>query len=200
MCLLLETICIENRQIRNAEYHNRRLNRSRNELLGISAELDLRHIIKIPAGMGTGTYKCRVIYDRKIREVQILPYQPGTVESLKIVEDNEIDYRYKYADRRRLEQLLSLKGDCDDILILKDGYLTDTSYSNIVFREPDGSWVTPANALLRGTMRQYLLEQGDITEAEIKPADLTKFNLARLINCMMDLDTGFVVEIKNIMH
>ncbi len=199
MCLLLETICIENRQVRNVEYHNRRMNRSRKELLGISPELDLRDIIRIPAGMGTGTCKCRVIYDQKVREVQILPYQPGKIESLKIVEDNEIDYRYKYADRSRLEQLLSLKGDCDDILILKDGYLTDTSYTNIVFREPDGSWVTPANALLRGTMRQHLLDRGDITEAKIKPGDLTKFNLARLINCMMDLDTGSVIEMKNIM-
>ena len=143
MSLLLETIKIEDRQIRNADYHNRRMNRSRQELFGISSELDILRIIKIPIGMGMGIFKCRILYDNMLREVQVLPHRPHSIRSLKLASDNGIDYRYKYADRSRLEKLLSQKGTCDDILIIKNGCITDTSYTNIIVRAANSAWVTP---------------------------------------------------------
>jgi len=195
---LLETIRIENRRIINVDYHNRRMNGARADLFGINDTIDIQKIIKISMGMNLGVYKCRIIYDGKIREVQVLPHQPRLIRSLKIVEDNEIDYSYKYADRSRLEHLLSLKGDCDDILILKNGCLTDTSFSNIVFQTGAGAWVTPSTFLLDGTMRRSLIESGLIEEAEIRPEDLSGFSYARLINCMMSLKTGATIKISDI--
>ena len=53
-----------------------------------------------------------------------------------------------------------MRGACDEILIIKDGHITDTSISNIVFRLPDGWWLTPFTPLLKGIMRTYLLESG----------------------------------------
>jgi 4-amino-4-deoxychorismate lyase len=195
---LLETIRIEDRQIKNAEFHNRRMNRARADLFGLPSDVDVSRIIKIPIGMGMGVFKCRILYDRVIREVQVIPYTPKPVKSLKIVEDNEIDYKYKYADRSRLEGLLSLKGDCHEILIVKDGCITDTSYSNIIFQAEDGNWVTPDTPLLKGTMRQFLLEKREITEERIIPADLSRFTLARMINCMMDIESGHLIGIDDI--
>ena len=196
--MLLETICIENRQIRNADFHNRRLNTTREQLFGITLSIDIRDLIKIPIGMGMGIYKCRVIYDQKIREVQVLPHQPRRIQSLKIVEDNDIDYAYKYADRSRLEALLGMKENRDDILIVKDGCLTDTSFSNIIFQTVDGAWITPDTPLLEGTMRQFLLEEGVIRETRIGLNDLYGFSQARLINCMMDMETGQTIEMEQI--
>ena len=198
MVTLLETIRIEDRQIKNAEFHNQRMNRSRADLFGLTSDLDISLIIKIPVGMGMGVYKCRILYDKVIREVQVLPHKSKPVKSLKFIEDNKIDYKYKYADRSRLEGLLSLKGDCDDILIIKDGCITDTSYSNIIFQAEDGKWLTPDTPLLKGTMRQLLLENGVISEKRIIPADLQHFTLARMINCMMDIESGNAIEIGDI--
>jgi 4-amino-4-deoxychorismate lyase len=198
MSLLLETICIENRQIRNPEYHNRRLNSARRDLFGIRSELDVRTIVKIPIGMGMDIFKCRILYDNRIREIQILPHHPGQVGSLKLVKDESIDYRYKYADRKKLENLLRQKDDCDDILIVKNGCISDTSYSNIVFRTPTGTWVTPDTPLLRGTMRESLLQEGQISERRIRTEDLSDYTEARMINCMMDLATGSVIRMNNI--
>jgi 4-amino-4-deoxychorismate lyase len=110
----------------------------------------------------------------------------------------DIEYGYKYADRHKLEELFEKRGDCDEVLIVKDGYITDTSISNIVFSLPAGGWITPDTPLLKGTMRSYLLETGQISEAVIRPEDLSLFTETRMINCMMDLESSPSIEIENI--
>lgn len=66
------------------------------------------------------------------------------------------------------------------------GLLTDTSYSNITLF--DGSrWVTPRQPLLRGTMRQSLLDDGVLAEQDIKAEDWNSFRQVSLINAMMPL-------------
>jgi 4-amino-4-deoxychorismate lyase len=89
------------------------------------------------------------------------------VNSLKLVDVcSDFDYHLKFADRSALNSLRELRGDCDEILIVKNGYITDTSYSNVVFT--DGQhFVAPSTFLLPGTMRASLLNWGLITEATI---------------------------------
>jgi len=198
MSLLLETIKIEKRQIYNLEWHNARLNKSRNALLGINESLDLANIIKIPDDLGEGTYRCRVLYGKEIDEIQFLRHQTRIVRSLQMIHCNDIKYGYKYADRHKLEELFDMRGECDEILIIKDGYITDTSISNIVFRLPDGWWLTPVTPLLKGTMRTYLLESGQIAEAILCPEDLPLLTEARMINCMMDLESSPAIQMDSI--
>ena len=196
--MLLETLKIENRLICNLEWHNARLNKSRNALLGLQESLDLANIIKIPDDLGNGTYRCRVLYGQEIDAIQFLPHQTSLVRSLKMIQCNDIEYGYKYADRHKLEELFNLRGDSDEILIIKDGYITDTSISNIVFRLPDGWWLTPVTPLLKGTMRTFLLESGQIAEAVLRPEDLPLLTEARMINCMMDLESSPAIQIDRI--
>ena len=196
--MLLETIKIENRLICNLEWHNARLNKSRNALLGIQESLDLANIIKIPDDLGNGTYRCRVLYGQEIDAIQFLPHQTRLVRSLRMIQCNDIEYGYKYADRHKLEELFKLRGDCDEILIIKNGYITDTSISNIVFRLPDGCWLTPVTPLLEGTMRSFLLESGQIAEAVLRPEDLPLLTEARMINCMMDLESSPAIQMDRI--
>jgi hypothetical protein len=47
-------------------------------------------------------------------------------------------------------------------------------------------------------MRMNLLEAGRINEATMRPGDLGGFTGARMINCMMGLDSGPVIEISRI--
>jgi 4-amino-4-deoxychorismate lyase len=196
--MLLETIRIENRQICNLAWHNARLNRSRQELLDSKDTLDLVDHITIPDDLGPGTYRCRVLYGREIDEVQFHPHRARMVRSLKMIRCDDIEYEYKFADRERLEALFEQRGDCDEILIIKNGYITDTSISNIVFRLTDGRWTTPSTPLLKGTMRTYLLDAGRITEAVLRLEDLSELTGAKMINCMMDLDRSPVISMENI--
>jgi len=177
---LLETIRVENGRFYNLPYHSKRFNAARKELFGISEPLDLAQVLKLPGLFGKGTYKCRLIYDASDMEIKFVPYERKTINSLKLVYSEDIEYTYKYEDRSALNELANRRGDCDEVVIVKNGFITDTSYSNIVFF--DGKqWFTPSTPLLEGTMRAKLIEDGEIIEAEIKPEDLHRFKYFALI-------------------
>ncbi len=109
-----------------------------------------------------------------------------------------IDYHFKYADRTPLLQLLELRGACDDVLIVRHGEITDTSYSNILLF--DGTrYVTPRASLLNGTKRRRLLEEGRIEEAAIRPSDLPRFQTLHLINAMLDIEDNISLPVSRIL-
>ncbi len=197
MFRLLETIKVKNRQLQNVDYHNERLNRTKKELLGSSEYIDLNNAVLIPNNILEDIYKCRIIFSTNIDSVTFERYAPRKINSLKLVESNDIDYRYKYADRTKLDELLKSKGDCDEILIVKNGLITDTSFSNIILFDGD-NWITPSYPLLKGTKRQHLLDDGSITEATITPADLSRFKYAKLINAMLEIEDSEPINIENI--
>jgi 4-amino-4-deoxychorismate lyase len=193
MSLLLETIRIENGQIRNLRWHNARLNRSRRDLLGRQDTLDLADHISPPPEFMEGTCRCRVLYGRDVEEVQYHPHRLQPVRSLKIIQCEDLDYAHKYADRKRLGELFEMRGDKDEILIVQKGLVTDTSISNIALLDRDGTWVTPDAPLLRGTMRECLIDLGLLTERKVRVENLPAYREARMINCMMDLENGHVI-------
>jgi len=79
------------------------------------------------------------------------------------------------------------KEQCDDILIIKKGLVSDTSIANIAFY--DGKlWFTPKAALLKGTCRTRLLLEGKIIEKEIRVEDIKKYKKIALMNAMIDFD------------
>lgn len=198
MSLLVESIKADNGILLNLSYHNERLIRSLQDLFGRKTDLDLGKIISIPAFAEQGIFKCRVEYDEEIRKVEFLPYSRKPVNSLKLVEDNDIDYQYKYVDRTLINALMAKRGDNDDILIIKNGLVTDTSYANIVFKDSKGMWFTPASCLLAGTKRAVLLRTGVIKEAVITVSDIKKYSEARIINAMIDINDAEGISIGNI--
>jgi 4-amino-4-deoxychorismate lyase len=198
MSLLLETIRIENRQISHLKWHNARLNKSRKALLGMEDPIDLKDYIALPEDLSDGTYRCRVLYGREIEQVQFHPHQYRPVRSLKIIHCDDLDYSFKYANRDKLQELFEKRGVCDEILIIKRGMVTDTCISNIALFDREGHWVTPDSPLLAGTMRQALIDRGRLIERRIRLEDLSLYSEARMINCMLDLDSSPAIEIENI--
>ena len=89
------------------------------------------------------------------------------------------------------------KENCDDVFIIKDGMVTDTSYCNIVF-DTGNKLITPSTPLLKGVKRQQLLNEKIIEEQEIKQTDIKLFSKAFLINSMFDLDDKMEIAVKNI--
>lgn len=131
-------------------------------------------------------YKARVVYgEQGVETVEYAPYSMRNINSLQVVEDDTITYDYKSTDRSSLNALVEKKGSSDDIIIVKHGLLTDTSFTNhAIF---DGKhWTTPRHPLLPGTKRAALLDKGIIREADITLEDLRNANKISLFNAMVE--------------
>jgi 4-amino-4-deoxychorismate lyase len=146
-----------------------------------------------------GLYKCRIVYDSIAFEFEYEPYQPKSIQSLRLVESNEINYSHKYENRDKINELFNLRGSHDDILIAKNGFITDSSFANIVFQK-NNQWFTPDSPLLRGTMRQLLLDSGVISLTSIRKNDIADFENFKLINSMLEWDAPSIETSKIIIE
>lgn len=194
---LIETLRLEEGRFIHPEQHRRRMEETTREVFGRSWSVDFA-TLPVPEEHRRGVVKCRILYGRTLQEVSYAAYAPRTVRSLRLVEaDPRLDYHLKYADRQALQALQSRRGDCDEVIIVRRGAVTDTSYSNLVFFDGDG-YVTPDTFLLNGTRRQRLLAEGRIREEHLTPADLSRFRYAVLINAMLGLESGVSVPVGRI--
>lgn len=183
MCLFIETIRIEDGKVYNLDYHIERFDRTRAAFWKGSAPIDLRTLVS-PQSL-EGIYKCRVVYGREIEEITYVPYQMRDVSSLRLVVADTVDYTYKSTNRENLNALYAQRKMADDVLIVKDGCLTDTSIANVALY--DGKmWCTPFRPLLRGTKRAELLDKKIIVEKDIPQAHLGEYSKIMLFNAMID--------------
>lgn len=83
-------------------------------------------------------------------------------------------------------KILKKNAKAQEIIILKEGKIIDTSFSNLVFFNK-GKWYTPKTFLLNSTCRQRLLHQNKIFETDIGIHNLLKFEKIGIINAMQDL-------------
>ncbi|MEN4046436.1 aminotransferase class IV family protein [Sulfurimonas sp. NWX367] len=175
----LETIKAVDAKLFHLAYHQKRLEKT----VGHSGII-LQDILHPPA---SGFFRCRVVYDGEEYSITYHQYKKKSIQTLKLVFDNEIEYCKKYYDRSKIEKLLEKKSFCDDILIVKNSLITDTSIANIAFKYKD-EWITPKSPLLEGTTRARLLESGKIREDDISVEDLNHFEQVALMNAMIDFD------------
>jgi 4-amino-4-deoxychorismate lyase len=195
----IETIKLMNGVLENLSWHQIRFERTRRETLGLRKHPALEQVITIPGGLERGLYKCRVVYGKTIERIEFEPHEKRVVNSLKLVVSETISYGYKFASRSDLDTLYQMRGDCDDILIVKNGCLTDSYYANVVLW--DGArWTTPDTPLLPGTMRASLLANGLITEKHILAEHLDQYEKARLINAMNHLRESPDIPVENIIR
>jgi 4-amino-4-deoxychorismate lyase len=197
MSPLFETIKCEEGVLYNLSWHTARLLKARKEYFGLTGEIHLEELIKIPQDCMKGLFRCRVTYSPEIKTIEFLPHQFREIKRLKLLEDNMIHYPFKFTDRNALQKLFEKRGFCDDILIVKNGCITDSFTANPVFFDGH-QWWTPDTPLLPGTQRARLLEEAKISECRITPGDLSKYKMAGLINAMQDLEHMPVISIKDI--
>ncbi len=196
MCLLLETIKLEDGKLANLDFHQKRFDHARSELFH-KDPISLEHEIAIPEEAKSGLFRCRITYAEKIQKIEFLPYRLREIKSLKLVHDDEINYQYKYADRERLNHLFSLRGECDDIIIIKNGKATDSYTGNLLFADGE-TWFTPRNPLLKGTQRHRLLESDLIVEKTITEKDIHSYKKVGIINAFYSLENMPVIKTKDI--
>ncbi|MFN4145372.1 MAG: aminotransferase class IV [Runella sp.] len=187
LSMFIETIRLTDGQFYHLNYHNQRLNQTRRDHFDGVMDWDLNNILEVPHFAQSDTWKCRLTYSRQIENIEFEPYTPRLIRSLRLVETLPFDYNYKYQNRNHLNNLFEQRGNADDVLIIVNGHITDTSYSNIVFWDGQ-QWLTPATPLLRGIQRTRLLAEDIIKEQKIKAEEIYSFSSARLINAMLDFD------------
>lgn len=191
MCRFIETIKIEDGKILNLHFHNLRLNATRKDFFGAQTPLlqlnllRLEHFITFPAS--TECTKCRVVYAEQIEEITYSAYEMRKVNSLKLVFPNAIEYPYKKENREALQKLFAEKGAQDEVLIVRDGLLTDTSIANIALYDGH-EWITPSYPLLRGTKRTELLARRVIREADIPVERIFSYSKIAFFNAMIDFE------------
>lgn len=190
--LCIETLPVCHRQLPDLRDHQERMDQTRRAFDPATKPLLLANAIELPDWLDVDvTYKCRVTYGETVEKIDFEPYQPRLVRSLKLVVADDLDYACKYADRRTINHLFAQRAGADDVLMIRDGLLTDTSYANIALF--DGShWFTPARPMLPGTQRARLLREGILQPADVTPADLADFRQIRLINAMLTWENGLI--------
>lgn len=179
---LFESIRIENGLPDNLQYHVARMEKSCLQNFGKHLEFNLQKILVPPSS--TGVVKCRLCYNPSEFTIEYTPYQLREIKTLKLVTANNLFYNHKYTDRTAIDNLFQLRQPCDEILIIKNNLITDTSIGNILFFSSE-KWFTPETPLLPGTMRQFLLDKGLIHPRKISIEDLNQYQWFKPINAMV---------------
>lgn len=188
MSLLFESIRVADGKFENLIYHEQRMRKSLRIFYGFDEPFDLeKYLNNIPLPV-EGVYKCRLAYDDQQRSVELSEYRPKPITSLRVVEHDRINYEFKFQDRKTIEDLYSLRGSCQDVIIVRKGLVTDSSYGNLAFKKGK-QWYTPWQPLLKGTMRQQLVEYNTIQEEEITVKDIKNFDSIKIVNAMLRFDS-----------
>jgi 4-amino-4-deoxychorismate lyase len=186
MSLFFETVKIKDKKIQNLKYHNERLNKTIRKNFQIESKLDLRDFVKTNSHI---PLRCKIIYDKEICSIEFFPYIKRHFKTFKIVESN-IEYPFKSTNREELNALFEKRGEADDIIITKSSLLRDTSIANIALY--DGKrWLTPKKPLLKGTMRQKLIDSNKLSEENLSIDDLKNSKKFAIINAIIGF---YVVE------
>ncbi len=194
MYQFFESIKIENSVPLNLFFHQERVKQTFRDHFSSSKQIpDLEKIIIVPSDLGKGIFKCRFLYNESGWKTEYTAYTPRKVASLKLIHIDNIDYSYKFTNRDVINKAFSLKNTSDDILIIKEGMITDTSIANIIFQK-DKKWYTPANPLLHGTCRARLIARGIVIETEITLSNLNQYSHFMLINAMNDSDKDRMIS------
>jgi len=185
--IFLETIRSVDGEVFHLKYHQQRYE-SVLKSFGINEFKNIEEFLNPPE---YGIYRCRLTYDvsnpEQDIEVTYHQYKKREITSLKLVFNNDIEYSKKSTCRDELDELFASKDEGDDILIIKDLLVCDTSIANIAFYK-NGEWFTPKNPLLKGSTRARLLDEGKIVEANIKVQELRTFSQIALLNAMIEFD------------
>lgn len=192
---LFESIRIEDGKVHLLEYHQARLEQSFLKLFNRKCSWNLKNILpNIPK---TGLQKLRFLYNETAYYIEVLLYEPREIKTLKLIEIGDYSYTHKWTDRSEIDAAFAQRGNCDDVLMTRKGYLTDTSYCNVILF--DGKrWLTPEKPLFDGVQRQFLMDQKKISPQQIRVSELHNFQSFILVNAMIPMTPNCFVSIEGI--
>ncbi|MDD3342257.1 MAG: aminotransferase class IV [Sulfurospirillaceae bacterium] len=183
--LAFETIKAIDGRVQHIRFHQERFDKTRKDLFNASHPLLLASLLSPPKGV---ICRVRVCYGKDIEKIEYIPYVSRKIQTFRLVEAS-LQYDYKLCDREAINQLMNKESD--DVIMVKEGVLKDASIANIAL-QLDGTWYTPENPLLKGTVRQRLLESQALYAKHLTIEDIEKSEKFAIMNALI----GFEI-IKN---
>ena len=184
MFQFVETMAYMGGKVPLLDYHQERVNCTFWEFFPGKKPHRLRSLL--PKMETTETLKLRLQYGPSDYVLEACQHQQPVVSSLRVVSDDRITYPYKYADRTQLNRLLQKRRGADEVIIVKNGLVSDSSMSNLCFYDQK-RWYTSTGFLLNGIRRQHLLATRQIREIPIDRKRIETFHSVCLINALLDL-------------
>lgn len=181
----IESIRLEDGEIRALSLHQHRLDLTLLAHFGAAARIDLAQELSHRALPASGLFKVRVTYDRKITDIDVDPYTRHAVGEVAFIAADDVDYRFKYADRSALDAMRRQVAPGVQPIMVRHGLVTDALFANVCFF--DGTqWLTPAKPMLEGTARAAAIAASEMHAADIRLEDIKagRFTAVRMFNCM----------------
>lgn len=192
----IETIRIKNSVAENIPLHIQRM-RETSSYYGFNLDMALVNNVFNSSFDKEIEYKLRIIYGKDYFHYSFEKYNRREIRSLKIIEAKDLFYGFKFENREEIDRLLLEKGEADDIIITQRGYITDSSFSNLVFLSKDNKLFAPSTYLLNGIMRKSLIQSSRIQEKEIRL--LSDYKGVYLINAMNSIEDNQFISINSIL-
>jgi 4-amino-4-deoxychorismate lyase len=197
MFLLFESICVIDGEIQSPLWHEQRYKSAFHKSYNQLPKNSLLEGVLIPEKLKKGKVKLRISYNQFEKKIEGSKYTSKEIKTLQIIESNSINYSLKYKDRKNLDQLFLKRNSCDDIIILKNGLVTDSSYGNLVFFKNEIGY-TPEEPLLKGTRRAKLLHEKKILSKKISVTEIKEYEFCQVINALLDLNESDKIPVDKI--
>lgn len=194
---LFETIAIVNFDAPYIAFHQQRMNESFLHLFHQPNCVQLDEVLKQTSISSAQLYKWRIEYGVDGYRSTIELYQPRVIQKISFHEISaDFDYSLKYNNRLLFEEIKQQYPLCDEVILLKNGFLTDSLYANLVVEfKNDAGLYTPSTPLLKGTHRKRLLEEGLLKEKSIKIDEISDVKSILFINAMVNFENAPCVKL-----
>jgi para-aminobenzoate synthetase/4-amino-4-deoxychorismate lyase len=170
---LLESLLLHNGRYFLLQRHLKRLARSGGYFRFVFSNAAVRGLLDdIARRNPKGRFKVRLLVDREGEAIaEAHPIDQETSEQLLgkapgVVCSQDVFLFHKTTNRTVYEQAKARFPHCDDVLLGNErGEVTETCFSNLVYRLGGRLYTPPIDSgLLSGTLRQDILERGEVSE------------------------------------
>ena len=189
---LLETLALQDGRYTLLERHLSRMKASARYFAFAWSEDRARAALdKITSEHPNGRWRVRLLSSRggKIRAESVaLPPAPERPLTVKLatspIDDRDALIYHKTTSRARYDQELAANQPCDDVIFRNArDEVTESTIANVVLRLEGTDFTPPREAgLLAGTLRDELIERGELSERTIRVDELRKAGTFFLIN------------------
>ncbi|MCL7724823.1 aminotransferase class IV family protein [Actinobacillus pleuropneumoniae] len=192
---LFETIAIIDGESQNLAYHQQRLESTMNQYFHTQPQQQLADMICVPDEFQQGRVRCRIDYNVSEFQQRFFFYTPRKINSFQCVYAEDLDYRFKYSDRKRLDSLKTLQAD--EVIIINNGKVSDCTIGNLLFNRK-GQWFSSQDYLLKGTQLTKLVETGVVDLVQITAQDLLQYEQIMMVNALNPFDLQRALPISAI--
>lgn len=193
---LFETIAIIDGKPQNLPYHQARFEQAMRAYFECEPQWQLAEVIIVPEAFQQGLVRCRIDYNAQAFQLQFFSYTPRKFQHLQCVYVENLDYRFKYVDRKRLDSLKTLQSD--EVIIINNGMVSDCTIGNLLFYKA-GKWYSSCDYLLKGTQLSKLIDEGVVTLVKMPVSDLKNYEKVMIINALNLFENGQILSISKIL-